>query len=221
MLFVYFYKKGGVYMFWDNFYSLCKEKGTTPNAVAKALGYSPAICTHWKNGKKPSGQKLTELSTFFKVPIERLISDASDTLSEAEPLPTVNTYQIPVFESVSAGFGAYADDRICGYMPLFITSDAEARETICVRVRGSSMYPRIEDGALIQVHKQDYADNGQIVVMLVDGEEAVVKRYFCDTARAVVRLESYNPEYPPRVFRGAEIERLKILGVAKRVITDL
>lgn len=208
-------------MFWDNFYSLCKEKGTTPNAVAKVLGYSPAICTHWKNGKKPSGQKLTELSTFFKVPIERLISDASDTLSEAEPLPTVNTYQIPVFESVSAGFGAYADDRICGYMPLFITSDAEARETICVRVRGSSMYPRIEDGALIQVHKQDYADNGQIVVMLVDGEEAVVKRYFCDTARAVVRLESYNPEYPPRVFRGAEIERLKILGVAKRVITDL
>lgn len=84
-----------------------------------------------------------------------------------------------------------------------------------------SMYPRIEDGALIQVHKQDYADNGQIVVMLVDGEEAVVKHYFCDTARAVVRLESYNPEYPPRVFRGAEIERLKILGVAKRVITDL
>lgn len=71
------------------------------------------------------------------------------------------------------------------------------------------------------VHKQDYADNGQIVVMLIDGEEAVVKRYFCDTARAVVRLESYNPEYPPRVFRGAEIERLKILGVAKRVITDL
>ena len=106
-------------------------------------------------------------------------------------------------------------------MPLFITSDAEARETICVRGRGSSMYPRIEDGTLIQVHKQDYADNGQIVVMLIDGEEAVVKRYFCDTARAVVRLESYNPEYPPRVFRGAEIERLKILGVAKRVITDL
>lgn len=61
----------------------------------------------------------------------------------------------------------------------------------------------------------------QLADMLVDGEEAVVKRYFCDTACAVGRLESYNPEYSPRVFRGAEIERLKILGVAKRVITDL
>lgn len=194
-----------------------KEKNVKPTVMLKALGFSVGLNTQWKQGKQePSRDKLIAIAKYLDVPVSYFLNE-----SEAEPLPTVNTYQIPVFESVSAGFGAYADDRICGYMPLFITSDAEARETICVRVRGSSMYPRIEDGALIQVHKQDYADNGQIVVMLVDGEEAVVKRYFCDTARAVVRLESYNPEYPPRVFRGAEIERLKILGVAKRVITDL
>lgn len=208
-------------MFWERFYNLCIDNGTKPNAVAKQLGFSSAVCTQWKQrGTTPKIEYLQKIAAYFGVSVDYLTGGApsSDTL---EPLPTVNTYQIPVFESVSAGFGAYADDRICGYMPLFITSDAEARETICVRVRGSSMYPRIEDGALIQVHKQDYADNGQIVVMLIDGEEAVVKRYFCDTARAVVRLESYNPEYPPRVFRGAEIERLKILGVAKRVITDL
>lgn len=194
-----------------------KEKNIKPTVMLKALGFSVGLNTQWKQGKQePSRDKLIAIAKYLDVPVSYFLNE-----SEAEPLPTVNTYQIPVFESVSAGFGAYADDRICGYMPLFITSDAEARETICVRVRSSSMYPRIEDGALIQVHKQDYADNGQIVVMLIDGEEAVVKRYFCDTARAVVRLESYNPEYPPRVFRGAEIERLKILGVAKRVITDL
>ena len=207
-------------MFWERFYNLCIDNGTKPNAVAKQLGFSSAVCTQWKQrGTTPKIEYLQKIAAYFGVSVDYLAGGSQ--LSEAEPLPTVNTYQIPVFESVSAGFGAYADDRICEYMPLFITSDAEARETICVRVRGSSMYPRIEDGALIQVHKQDYADNGQIVVMLIDGEEAVVKRYFCDTARAVVRLESYNPEYPPRVFRGAEIERLKILGVAKRVITDL
>jgi repressor LexA len=142
-------------------------------------------------------------------------------VSEAEPVPNENTYQIPVFESVSAGFGAYANDSIIGYMPLFITSESEAAETIIIRVRGDSMYPRIEDGALIQVHKQNYADNGNIAVVLVDDESAVVKRYFCDINTETVRLESYNPKYPPRIFRGAEIERLKVLGVAKRVITDL
>ena len=197
------------------------KKGLDQLEIARQIGVSKQAYSNYELGKRQASHEiLVKLARILDTSVDNLLT-GSPALSEAEPLPTVNTYQIPVFESVSAGFGAYADDRICGYMPLFITSEAEARETICVRVRGSSMYPRIEDGALIQVHKQDYADNGQIVVMLVDGEEAVVKRYFCDTARAVVRLESYNPEYPPRVFRGAEIERLKILGVAKRVITDL
>ena len=197
------------------------KKGLDQLEIARQIGVSKQAYSNYELGKRQASHEiLVKLARILDTSVDNLLT-GSPALSEAEPLPTVNTYQIPVFESVSAGFGAYADDRICEYMPLFITSDAEARETICVRVRGSSMYPRIEDGALIQVHKQDYADNGQIVVMLVDGEEAVVKRYFCDTARAVVRLESYNPEYPPRVFRGAEIERLKILGVAKRVITDL
>ena len=57
--------------------------------------------------------------------------------------------------------------------------------------------------------------------MLIDDETAVVKRYFYDAAAEAVRLESCNPEYPPRIFRGPEIERLKVLRVAKRVITDL
>lgn len=197
------------------------KKGLDQLEIAQQIGVSKQAYSNYELGKRQASHEiLVKLARILDTSVDNLLT-GSPAQSEAEPLPTVNTYQIPVFESVSAGFGAYADDRICGYMPLFITSDAEARETICVRVRGSSMYPRIEDGALIQVHKQDYADNGQIVVMLIDGEEAVVKRYFCDTARAVVRLESYNPEYPPRVFRGAEIERLKILGVAKRVITDL
>lgn len=205
---------------WERISALMEDRGTTNKELADYIQTRPQTITDWKKGKTQSYTKFyPKIAAYFGVSVDYLAGGSQ--FSEAEPLPTVNTYQIPVFESVSAGFGAYADDRICGYMPLFITSDAEARETICVRVRGSSMYPRIEDGALIQVHKQDYADNGQIVVMLIDGEEAVVKRYFCDTARAVVRLESYNPEYPPRVFRGAEIERLKILGVAKRVITDL
>ena len=197
------------------------KKGLDQLEIAQQIGVSKQAYSNYELGKRQASHEiLVKLARILDTSVDNLLT-GSPAQSEAEPLPTVSTYQIPVFESVSAGFGAYADDRICGYMPLFITSEAEARETICVRVRGSSMYPRIEDGALIQVHKQDYADNGQIVVMLVDGEEAVVKRYFCDTARAVVRLESYNPEYPPRVFRGAEIERLKILGVAKRVITDL
>ena len=195
-----------------------EQKGIKPTPMMKDLGFSTGLFSQWKKGlSTPSRDKIVQISKYLNVPVSYFLND----VSEAEPIPNENTYQIPIFESVSAGFGAYANDSIIGYMPLFITSESEAAETIIVRVRGDSMYPRIEDGALIQVHKQDYAENGNIAVVLIDDETAVVKRYFCDVAAETVRLESYNPEYPPRIFRGAEIERLKVLGVAKRIITDL
>lgn len=38
------------------------------------------------------------------------------------------------------------------------------------------MYPKIEDGDTIVIHKQDSVDSGQIAVVLIDGEDAVVKK---------------------------------------------
>lgn len=217
---------------------LCKSKGINVSQMCRETGINRSTLSELRVGrsKSLSAKNAQKIAAFFGVPLDYVnpltISPADLFIGkkqlaeavlklEAEPIPNENTYQIPVFESVSAGFGAYANDSIIGYMPLFITSESEAAETIIVRVRGDSMYPRIEDGALIQVHKQDYAENGNIAVVLIDDDTAVVKRYFCDVAAETVRLESYNPDYPPRIFRGADIERLKVLGVAKRVITDL
>ena len=83
-------------MFWDNFTLLCKERGTTPNAVAKQLGYSSAICTHWKNGKTPSGKKLTELSNFFGITVEYLLSGNSPyKMPDAPPNDPNAAYKMP------------------------------------------------------------------------------------------------------------------------------
>lgn len=217
---------------------LCKDKGINVSQMCRETGINRSTLSELRVGrsKSLSAKNAQKIAAFFGVPLDYvnpLIVSPADLFVgknkiaesllslEAEPVANDCTYQIPIFESVSAGFGAYTNDSIVGYTPLFITSKSEATETIVIRVRGDSMYPRIEDGALIQVHKQDYADNGNIAVVLIDGETAVVKRYFYDVAAEAVRLESCNPEYPPRIFRGAEIERLKVLGVAKRVITDL
>ena len=72
----------------------------------------------------------------------------------AQLLPSDSIRMVPCFESVSAGFGASAQNHIIEYIPIYIESDQEAAETICVRVRGDSMHPRIEDGDIVQVHKQ-------------------------------------------------------------------
>ena len=208
-------------MFWERFYNLCIDNGTKPGAVVRELGLSNALPTQWKKGsQQPSYKNLCKIAAYFGVSVDYLTggSPLPDTL---EPVSPSMLYDIPIYESVSAGFGAYANDCICGYMPLYISSPSEAEQTIIIRVRGDSMYPVIPDGACVQVLRQDYAENGQIVVMLINGDEGVLKRYFVSTERQEVRLESYNPAYPPRVFRAAELDKLHLVGVAKRVITDL
>ena len=133
-------------------------------------------------------------------------------------LPTSKTRSIPCFESASAGFGAYAQDKVIDTMHIYIDSDAEANNTICIKVKGDSMYPKIEDGDVIQVLKQDTAEDGDIVVIL-DGDDAYVKKF--THSKTGVILESLNPMYPPRKYTRSESNDLRIVGVVKCVIRRL
>ena len=201
-----------------------KNAGLRQGELADMLNIPVRTYRSYEHGER-------DISTALLLDICKTLGISSDYLlgrdqqptepQTLEPVPRDNIYQIPIYETVSAGFGAYADDCICGYMPLFIATREEAEQTMIIRVRGDSMYPVIPDGSRVQVRRQDYADNGQIVVMLIDGEEGVLKRYYLDDGRGEVRLESYNPTYPPRIFRGADIERLRLVGVAVSVIADL
>lgn len=126
---------------------------------------------------------------------------------------------IPVYESVSAGFGAYACSDIVDYIPLFIKNSADAADTLCIKVTGDSMYPKIEDGDIIVVRKQSSVDSGQIAVVLIDNEDGVVKKVVYD--KNSVELISINPMYPPRYFVGSDILRLSIVGLVKQIIKDI
>ena len=61
-------------MFWNVFYRLCTEKGTTPNAVAKIIGVSNATTTKWKNGAIPNGETLIKISKYFNVSTDYLLT---------------------------------------------------------------------------------------------------------------------------------------------------
>ena len=133
-------------------------------------------------------------------------------------LPNRKIRMIPLYESVSAGFGALANDMIIDYVPLFIASDIEANETLCIKVTGNSMYPKIEDGDIVQVQRVDSVDSGKIAAILLDGEEGLVKRvvYGDDW----IELQSINPEYPPKRFEGADVQRISVVGLVKKIIKD-
>lgn len=190
----------------------------TQKQLAEKLSIVQSTVAMWENNKRePDIETIKKIAAALGVPVAELLEEPP-----AEPNAAImqqnHIHMIPVFESVSAGFGVGAVDRIIAYTPIFIESDTEAAETICVRVSGDSMYPKIEDGDLVQVHKQDTADTGEIVVIL-DGCEAYVKRFI--HGKNGVVLESLNPAYPPMKYSKEESNELRIVGIVKRIIRDI
>ena len=211
-------------MFWNNFVNLCNNKGKSPNGVCAELGYSTAIATKWKNGSIPRDTTLKKIASYFNVTVDYLLGK-TDTPAPREIirgnatiLDPTKTRMVPVYESVSAGFGTLAQDLIIEYMPLYIHSDLEARDTICIKVKGDSMSPDIEDGDIIQVYKTAEVENGDVAVVLVDGEEALVKRFYHGASS--IELHSINPTYSPIRFERADVARVQVMGVVKNTIKD-
>lgn len=136
-----------------------------------------------------------------------------------EAFPSQNVYLRPIYDSVAAGFNVLAQNTVVGYMPTYIASSTEREKYIWVNVVGDSMSPLIDDGAKVLVRLQESVDSGQIAVVLIDGEEGVVKKvvYGDDW----IELHSVNPYYPPRRFDGVEIQRIRIIGLVKEVSKTL
>ena len=208
---------------------LCREqRGMTQGELGERLGLNKSTIQRYETAQiqKIKLPILESMAAELEVNAEYLALKNDDPKIKKDPiesnatiLPQEKIRMIPVYESVSAGFGAYADNYILEYIPLFISSDEEAHNTLCIKVQGNSMYPKIEDGDSIQVLKQDWCESGQVAIVLIDGENAVVKKVEYD--KSSITLLSFNPEYAPRVFKGAERDRLMILGIVRKVIKDI
>ena len=99
-----------------------------------------------------------------------------------------------VIASVRAGFGGIAETNSDGTAPAFgLKNPSQYR---FFRVQGNSMEPEIMDGDLALVHMQSDIENGQIAVVLINGDEGTLKKV--KKHRDCIELISFNPDYAPR-----------------------
>ena len=89
-------------------------------------------------------------------------------------------FNIPILGKIAAGEPILAEQYIEGYLPMDpnIYGMNSPEDYFYLRVSGESMNLKIHNGDYALVHKQDYAENGDIVVAIVNGDsEATLKRY--------------------------------------------
>lgn len=196
-----------------------EKQHKTQKELADYLNIRPQTITDWKNGKTKSYQKyLQDISKFLGVSLLYLHGeDLRPSLPNAE-INTEYTYYRPIYESVSAGYGMPGDNIAVGLMPLYIYNPADVEDTICIKVSGDSMYPKIENNDIIVIHKQDTLNNGEIGVVRLDDEFFVKRIEIEDNA---LRLVSINPEYAPKLIKGPDLDRAAIVGKVIKIVKDL
>lgn len=119
---------------------------------------------------------------------------------------------IPLIGNVAAGEPIFAEQNIEGYFPL-LSEDMPSGEAFMLKVRGESMINvGIYDGDQIIVHKQNTANNGDLVVALVD-DSATVKTFYKEKGH--YRLQPENDSMEPILVDQVEILG-KVAGLFRR-----
>ena len=80
------------------------------------------------------------------------------------------------------------------------------------------MYPILFEGDIVLVKKQSDFENGNIVVALINGDEATIKKG--KKAENSILLQPFNNNYEPLIFTNEEIKKLpvKIISIVKKLI---
>lgn len=178
--------------------------------LAKRLGYkSRSTIAKIESGENDLTQKkVAAFAKALNVSIDFLMDGAGKRAED-----NIRVYEIPVVGKVVAGTPIDAIENITEYIR--ITNPAAADGSYyALHVTGTSMEPEMKEGDLVIVHKQDYFDNGDICIVLVNGYEATVKKV--QKNESGITLIGFNPVvYPPHFYNAHEVESLPVRIIGK------
>ena len=173
--------------------------------VADAIGKSLSAVTMWERGeRKPSREALYLLAQLYGVTVDVLMGGEQET--------QVGSVAIPILGEVAAGYPMFATENILGYEDIGADMATQG-EYFALRIKGDSMLPRMRDGDIVIVRRQPSADDGQTVVVLVNGESATVKRL--QVRPDGIMLIPSNPDFSPLFYSSKAVQSLPvtILGI--------
>lgn len=123
--------------------------------------------------------------------------------------------RLPIVGDIACGCPILAEENIEAYVS-FSKDLLGSGKFFILRANGDSMVNAgIDDGDLVIVRQQDTADEGQIVVALIENE-ATLKRYYTDKKQNKIRLHPENDEMQDMFF-----DMISIQGVAVKILKDI
>lgn len=166
--------------------------------LGKLIGVSKQAISMYERGERsPDIDTLTKIAEVLNVDINTIIGKKSSII------------KIPVLGKVAAGIPIEAITDILDYEELSPDMVRDGSEYFALQLKGDSMEPRMSDGDVVIVRKQESIENGQIAIVCVNGDEATCKKVLFKDNGAVI-LQPLNPTHDTMYFTPDEVASLPI-----------
>lgn len=191
---------------------LREKAGYSQYSFADKFGVAQSTVGSWESGKRePNFETMQRLADFFGVSVDYLLG--RDSIPDGPPAPSrPGSKWIPVLGRVAAGTPIEAVEDILDYEEIDAQTAASG-EYFALQIKGQSMEPKMSYGDVVIVRKQEDCDSGDTAVVLVNGDEATVKRIKKEPGG--IMLIPNNPAYEPKFYSNEEIESLPVRVIGK------
>ena len=171
---------------------LINNSNYTLDKIEEYVGKTNATISRYASGEITGVKRSTivKLANFFKVSpawLAGFTDKKYDNYNDKQAFPLLGT--------VKAGYNYLASENIIGYVNL----DKEVsnpEEYFALKVTGDSMQPVLYNDDIVIVHSQNDIESGQVGIVLIDDDEATVKRII--KHNDCIELIAFNSYYPSK-----------------------
>lgn len=203
-----------------------EEKGMSQDELARLVGFkSRSSINKIEMGVNDITQsKLIAIANALHVSPGELMGEDEEVASPADlssRLPNMvsieaRTFCVPIVGRVAAGRPIVADEEIIGYEYIDNKYSKDGHEYFGLRIVGKSMEPTIMDGDIVIVRRQNYVENGEIAIVLIDGEEATAKE-IKESADGITLIGHNTAVYTPHFYSAQEVKNLPVQIIGRVV----
>ena len=195
----------------EKIYYLRTKNSMTLEELGNKVGVGKSTVRKWENGMiaNMKRDKILKVAEALNTTPAYLMG-----WDEAKEEPKKKGVKIPVLGRVAAGVPIEMIEDVLDYEE--ITEDmAKHGEYFALKIQGDSMTPRIWNNDVVIVKQQDDAENGDIVIAAINGDDAVCKRL--QKYNDGIALISLNPLYDPIYLKKEEIDGKPVRIIGKVV----
>lgn len=186
------------------------------NDVCKDLNFPYTTFAEWYNGNiYPRIDKIEMLANYFGIKKSDLIEHKEKIDKFGNPV-----ISIPLLGTVKAGYNYMAQENWEGMIEVDKDIIKDGTDYFALKIKGDSMSPVLIENDIVVIKKQEDFENGDLVVAIINGDEATIKKGRKNDTSIV--LQPFNPNYEPLIFTNDEMKTIPvtIVGIVKQLKRD-